>query len=78
MAGAKVEFYAFDGEGWRKLDENDFELVDVNETSGAQSILKKLGYSDNDLVAKVKDTSGVETVVGVLWNKIDTLKVFEI
>jgi len=76
LAGANVKFYAYDGESWRTLDTTDFELVDLNATGGASTILKKLGYSDTDLIAKVSDTTGIETVVGVLWNKVYTLKAF--
>jgi len=76
LSGAEVKFYAYDGETWRTLDITNFDLVDLNTTGGAATILKKLGYSDTDLVAKVSDTTGIETVVGVLWNKESTLNVF--
>ena len=71
--GGIVKFYAFDGENWKSIDENNIKLS-TKHTQKINKLLKKIGYKENQLIAEITDNSGIRSIIGVLYTKEKSVK----
>ncbi len=54
----------------------EFGLIkDLNDTLGKLNVkrLKKYGFTEDDYVALLQNAPGFQTIVGVIWNKEDSV-----